>query len=135
MARSSSSGRSAQSEMNAAAVERLIVNPALRASLGKAASEFVATHWRADYVAARFVRLIRRTPESSWLVDPHTLRYIWGAGMSQEQVEKTIAALVERHGPSALQLDDKPQLRRDAVEIAGRREHSQSQPSAVAAAR
>jgi hypothetical protein len=103
-----------------AAIERLIVDPALRASYGQAAHAFVAHHWRADRVAERFVRIMESAPEPSWLVDPRTLRYVWGAGMSRELVAKTIAAVLERHGPQALLLDDKPELRREAIEAAQR---------------
>ena len=44
-----------------------LVDPALAASYGRAASEFVARQWRADRVAERFVRIMQGTAEPSWV--------------------------------------------------------------------
>jgi hypothetical protein len=104
----------------AGAVESLITDPGRREAQGGAAFDFVNTHWRPELVLDRFVRLITGQPDPAWIADPRQLRYVWGAGMPRRMVAETIRSLVDRHGPSALRLDDKPELLARALEAARR---------------
>jgi hypothetical protein len=122
-------------EALAGAIEQLITDPAACDAQGEAAFEFVDRHWRADLVCDRFVRLMTQQPDPSWIADPRDLRYVWGAAMPRPMVAETIAALVDRHGPSALQLDDKPELLANALEAAARGPAGEPAPLGAVAVR
>lgn len=92
-------------------IERLISDPASAVALGAEARAFVQRTWAPALVAARFARLCRGDVPQEWLFDPGSLRYFHGWGLSDAQARASVAAVLERGGPSALELDDKPAMR------------------------
>lgn len=95
-----------------AAIEKLTQDSLFRADLGRKAMGFVRGHWNARAVAARFLRLVEGSAPSEWRCESARLHYLGGAGLHETRVRQNIKAVVDRGGVSALQLDDKPQLRR-----------------------
>ncbi|HWW52844.1 MAG TPA: glycosyltransferase [Acidimicrobiales bacterium] len=100
------------------AIARLVDDAAERRSLGERARRFVIDEWSPAQVAARWIRLLEGTAPHEWLVDPASVGYVHGCGLSADRSRQLIAAVVEAAGPSALGVDDKPPLRQALLEIA-----------------
>jgi len=99
-------------------IERLICDPEYRRKLGLAAGRFVREHWAPAAVAGRFLTLAAGEAPDDWLIDPQRLNYLHGWGGNEERMRERIRILVERLGPSALLLDDKPDLRQRMIDFA-----------------
>jgi len=102
----------------AAAIERLSTDAAYRATLGARAREFLETAWAPERIAERYVAILGGEVPPYWLFDPGNLRYLRGAGLSEERSREIVAAVLEQGGRGALQLADKPALERAFVEFA-----------------
>lgn len=94
------------------AILDLIVNPALRQSIGRAAFEFVGTRWQPVEVARRFMRVVRGSVPKEWYFDPNKIRYLHGFGLPESVVKQRVCAIVNYGGKDALELADKPELER-----------------------
>jgi hypothetical protein len=94
-----------------AAVAELLDDADAAAALGREAREFMRREWNRVAVAGRLLRLLAGDVPDGWLYDPSTLRATGGCCLSREAAISARGALVAAHGPSALQVDDKPALR------------------------
>lgn len=103
------------------AIESLIVNPARRERAGRAARQFVETHWSATQVAERFRQLCDGTVPESWYFTPGDVPYVYGWGLSDAQAQARVAAVIAAGGVAALQLQDKPGVERAFVDFANQR--------------
>jgi glycosyltransferase involved in cell wall biosynthesis len=92
------------------AIERLIIDTAYREELGRQAYNFVSINWSAKVVAEKYMQLIRGDFPKQWLYDPQNITYLYGCGLSQEQVKKNINSFVEKGSIKSLCLKDKPNL-------------------------
>lgn len=101
-----------------AAIERLIVDRELRLSIGERAREFVHRFWTPAEVARRFLRVAAGDAPPEWMYDPHSLRYLWGAGFTRGELPAFLARYLAAGGEEAFQLGDKPLLARDLVALA-----------------
>jgi hypothetical protein len=93
------------------AIERLVGDVEYRLDLGRRARAFVIGNWNAKTVAAKYLQLIDGEIPPEWRADPHGLRHLLGGGLPKDIVRAMVAGVVAHGGPSALQLDDKPELR------------------------
>ncbi|GAK60665.1 hypothetical protein U27_00562 [Candidatus Vecturithrix granuli] len=100
------------------AIEQLIANPDYCLELSKRAHEFVTAHWRAELVAENYIRLLEGNILDEWWLDPNTVVYVNGMGLSERDAQNLVAEVVRYGGASALQLDDKPQLKQKFLEFA-----------------
>lgn len=91
-------------------IERLVVDSAARIEIGERARRFVLEQWSPRAVAERILRLATGDVPAEWMVDPQVVTYPYGCGLAAEDVSRIVAALVERFGPEALRVDDKPLL-------------------------
>lgn len=108
-------------EAVAEAVERLVEDAPYRRRLGAVAREFMLSDWSSEAVARRYLRLLTGTAPPEWLIQPDSVLYLQGGGLTEEEARRSVAALIEAAGPGALQLDHKPALRDAFVAFA----HSQ----------
>ncbi|MHC8288835.1 glycosyltransferase [Pseudomonas sp. XS1P51] len=92
-----------------AAIERLILDPALRVELGERARRFVNERWNARVVAQRYQALLNGDVPAHWWCDPHVLRYVGGCGLPRERVQRLVASLLAQD-PGDLHVSDKPEL-------------------------
>jgi hypothetical protein len=106
------------------AIERtltqLVDDPAERQATGLRAREFVSNNWRPDLVARRMLRLLEGDVPSEWLFDPNNTDYVHGCGLSEEAAIAAGRRLLERYGPDAFCVNDKPALRQLLVEFYGK---------------
>lgn len=107
----------------AAALERLVRDPAARNELGERARAFVHDGWSPGAVAGRFLQLIRGDYPPEWSVDPVCATYPLGCGISEPEARRIITALVARYGPSALGVDHRPELRDRLLALANGATH------------
>jgi hypothetical protein len=91
------------------AIRRLATDAAHRRSLGLAARQFVEG-WAGEAVARRYLRLLDGERPPDWMCDPSDVRYVQGAGLSEQRAREIVAAVVRRGGMEALQIGDKPKL-------------------------
>jgi hypothetical protein len=83
-------------------IEQAIVDIQGTEAVGKAAYEFVTTRWTSAQVATTFVAAVRNNlPEEGYL-SPEDVDYLWGAGVSQQDVKQLVGDLVRFHGENSL---------------------------------
>jgi hypothetical protein len=92
-------------------VRQLVSRPRELVQLGAKAHEFVAENWDRRIVATKMLELVRNGPRPDWLFDPREITYIEGYGLPRDRACKIIRELVNKLGPEALLLEDKPALR------------------------
>ena len=100
------------------AIERLIIDVDYRLDLGRRAYEFVRSRWMPEQVAARYLRLIEGDIPKEWWCDPKDIRYLNGGGLPEWRAKEMVRGLVEHYGADALQLHDKPRLKKAFLEFA-----------------
>ena len=82
------------------------------------ARDFVAGQWQHAEVGQRLVRVLRGDVPEAWWCDPSQVDHLHGCGLSEAVVREHVRALVDCCGASALQLDDKPNLRQAFIDFA-----------------
>lgn len=92
------------------ALRRMAGDAAFRARLGREAQEFVRRHWSPEAVAERYLRILTGPPPPEWVIEPGAHIYVHGAGVSESDGRRAVAAVIRAGGPGALQLDDSPHL-------------------------
>ena len=104
------------------AIERLIVDSDFRGELGERARQFVSSHWSLSGVALRYLRLLNDDVPFEWWCDPRSVNYLGGCGLPLGRTRRLVGLLIEGFGPSALQVQDKPQLEAALVKFAQNQE-------------
>jgi glycosyltransferase involved in cell wall biosynthesis len=110
-------GEYCRPEAVADVLEALVRDAERRAAVGDALRRYVEERWRPAAVAGRLLDLAR-DGVAGWTVDPRPIVYCQGAGLSEATAQERIRRLVEWQGPSALQLDHKPELREAVLAFA-----------------
>jgi hypothetical protein len=98
-------------------LERLVCNPALLKHLGSHAHAFMKEQWSPVAVAQRLLRIIRGDIPADWWFDPAKVDYVYGCGLSEVAARDHVRSLIEICGVSALQVDDKPELRKAFIRL------------------
>jgi glycosyltransferase involved in cell wall biosynthesis len=99
------------------AIERIAADSAFREELGARAQTFVAERWTPKAIATRFLALAEQEPPHKWRRDPRDLTYVLGWGMPLDMVRKTVKAILQTSGLSALKLHDKPRVEARVVSM------------------
>lgn len=99
------------------AVESLILNSLLRRELGESERNFVRNRWSRKEVASRYSRIISDDIPREWLFDPRNTTYLYGCGLSREQVVARISSLIDRYGLGSLGLKGKDKLEQSFLEL------------------
>ncbi len=100
------------------ALVALAADRAERERLGAAAQAFVAGHWSPSAVGGRLLRLLSGDIPQAWWLEPSQVTHLHGCGLAEDMARARVRALLDRFGPGALQLDDKPALREAFVAFA-----------------
>lgn len=103
-----------------AVLERYVRDADGRRRLGERAMAFVTNRWAPKDVARNYLRLLSGDTPADWVVEPSTVQYLGGWGMSAETRRRAVQALMGVDGPSALCLDQSPELRDAFAGEAGR---------------
>lgn len=90
------------------AIERLILDPAMRLELGARAQCFVEARWNTRVVAERYMALLTDEVPSHWWCDPRSVRNLEGSGLPRERARRLVASLLAQGGD--LHVSDKPEL-------------------------
>jgi hypothetical protein len=98
----------------------MITDKSFRDDLGKKAMEFVQKNWSPEKVAERYLRLIKGDIPREWYFDPNNIKYLHGAGISEQCVQNNIKSIIEYNGTKSLQLSDKPELEKKFEDFAYR---------------
>ena len=99
-----------------AAIERLASDRPYRLALGAEARTFVRERWAPAEVAGRLLAAL--DGDESLVVDPATIDYVEGGGLSRERLRALVRDVVALGGAEALQLSDKPELERRLLALA-----------------
>lgn len=98
-------------------LEEIIVNEDLRRSLGEKAYNYVTNNWRCKMVAEKYMKLISGDFPSTWIFQVSQLQYIHGAGLSEDELKTKVKTFLKSGTSKALQLDDKPKLKRAYLDL------------------
>ena len=98
--------------------EKLIVDKEYRERMGARAKRFVETYYAPREVAGRFLRLLTASAPAEWLFDPKEVQYLFGYGLAESEVKAMVRRVLSAGGEEALQLPDKPRLRKLFVDFA-----------------
>jgi len=93
-----------------ASIEKLITCKDYRLELGTRARYFVQNKWSASKVADRYLKLIKNDIPKYWWVEPRSVCYVHGGGISFSCIKKVITHLINTHGINALHLSHHPDL-------------------------
>ena len=93
------------------AVEELCNDTSKRQQLTSGLKEFLNQGaWSAQAFASKLGRVLNNDVPDSWLVDPQTIRYKHGVGLSEDDAKGIIRKITELGGTESLLLRDKPEL-------------------------
>lgn len=92
------------------AIRRLATDADHRAALGREAHAFVRDQWSREQIARRMLALMQGPAPSEWMFDPRSLTYVEGCGLTRQQAQDVVRAVLDEGGRGALCLSDKPQL-------------------------
>ena len=102
-----------------ATIERLALDPGSATALGAQARQFLASRWRPQDVARRYLDLFDGArPGSDWVTDPGSMAYAHGYGMPEPRLRGLLRALLAQAGVAGLQLEDRPELERCLLDFA-----------------
>lgn len=79
-------------------------------NVAQAAQQFVEEKWNSRIVAERYMRILGGDIPQDWWIDPVSVTYVHGTGMSDAEVKKVVSNLISHEGAAALQLGDRPDL-------------------------
>ncbi len=99
-------------------LERLVSDHEYRRETAEQMRRYAPTMGAAA-VAARFLDVIENRAPKEWYFDPASISYVEGVAGPAENVATIVRRFVDRFGPSALGLDDKPALRDRLLTFAG----------------
>lgn len=100
-------------------IEELVADTEKRKQLGNRAREFVATRWEPSVVGARLLRVLTGDIPDSWWVDPLTVNYTNGSGLSDADARRLVVEVVHAAGVKALCLQHNPGLEKAFLDFAG----------------
>jgi phosphoribosylanthranilate isomerase len=86
--------------------------------LGKKAKHFIENNWTPRHVAERYLKMIVNDIPADWWYDPKNIRYVHGAGLSEEKAKEIVRSIIQEGGLKALQISDKPQLEKRFLDFA-----------------
>jgi len=110
-----------QPEEIEAAIEKLVIDVQFREDLGRRAGQFVEEGWIATKCAERMLALIKGEYPKEWLYEPSNCRYIFGMGLSKENLQRIMLGMYEKFGIDGFLLSDKPEMEKliaDFIEVA-----------------
>lgn len=99
------------------AIQQFAQDAKLRQTTGQKAQEFVTTQWSATCVAKRYLQLLRNQVPVEWMLDPRDVSYLHGCGLDETQSRQNIRDMLERFGPTSLQLTHRPALQQAFIEF------------------
>lgn len=93
------------------AVKQLCNDTPKRQQLTSDLKEFLSQGaWSGQAFASKLGRVLDNDVPDSWLVDPQTIRYKHGVGLSEDDAKGIIQKMTEIGGTNSLHLKDKPEL-------------------------
>ncbi|MCS7244457.1 MAG: hypothetical protein RMJ36_06980 [Candidatus Calescibacterium sp.] len=97
-------------------IEFMINNQEFRISLGKKAKEFVITNWSPKTIANKFLKIINNDFPQEWYKEP-IKDYAHFAAIDEKTGKEFLKAYIEKYGPEALFLDNKPLLKKAFLKL------------------
>jgi hypothetical protein len=88
------------------AIEERIADPDGTRKTGALARDFVTREWAPAAVASRYLQVLRGEAPAAWLVDPRSVVYGYGCGVSRENVDIMVSQLVDAYGIGSLRWRD-----------------------------
>ena len=92
------------------AIEKLIIDKDFREKLGKEAFDYVSSNWTPKLVAEKYMQIVEGNFPKEWYYNPNDIKYLYGCGLSKNQLQNNIRLFVEKGGIKSLCLTDKGNL-------------------------
>lgn len=88
------------------AIEERIADRVGTRQTGFMAREFVEREWAPAVVAGRYAQLLRGAAPADWTIEPRSVVYGYGCGVSRENVDIMVSQLVDAYGIGSLHWRD-----------------------------
>ncbi len=92
------------------AIIKLIEDEKFRVELGKKAKEYVSNYRTPEMVASRFIKIINGDIPDEWFFDASSSDYIYGWGVSKEDLRDFLRRYLDKYGREGLFLEHNPKL-------------------------
>lgn len=86
-------------------LEKLIADPDYRVNKGKELFQFINDKWNGKTVALKYIGLITNHYPREWISRPLELNYVYGWGVSSEEVKVNVSEMIKRNGMDGLMLN------------------------------
>ena len=86
-------------------LEKLIANPTYRVKKGKELFQFINDKWNGKTVALKYIGIIENQYPREWVSSPSELSYLYGWGVSTDEVKVNVADVIKRNGIDGLMLN------------------------------
>lgn len=91
-------------------ISRLINDKRLRESLGKDIFNFIKMNWSSREIASKYLMLIDNIYPEEWVYNTNSNEYIYGYGISKEELKKQYINMYDKFGIEVFQLKHNPNL-------------------------
>lgn len=92
-------------------------NPHYVKQKGEELYNFVNTHYNYKIVTENIIKIVEDKIPDSWFYSPYDVEYIYGFGLSLDEICSRCKKIINEYTPSALLLDDKPKLKRIIINL------------------
>lgn len=99
------------------AIIKLIEDAAFRRNLGEKARKYVHEQLDSSIVAKKIENVIRGDFPKEWIVNAAEVGYLYGYGLSKEEIAKKIQSMAKKFGPEALLIKGKKPLNKNIMEL------------------
>jgi hypothetical protein len=99
-------------------IEKLINNNDFLKHCAQSAQHFITTFWSPVSIAERFLKILDGSAPPEWWFDSNTVDYLHGYGSPEPKLQIFLKKYIDFNGESALQLNNKPELKKKFVSFA-----------------
>lgn len=99
------------------AIVNLIENRNKAYSLGEELHDFILENWNSKVIANKFLMLINDNYPSEWIYNTNSNRYIYGYGISKEELKKQYSDIYDKFGIESFQLKHNVELEKKILEF------------------
>jgi hypothetical protein len=91
-------------------IKKLVENRKLREDSGKKLNKFILDNWNTKEVAKRYIQILSENFPEYWNIEPLNISYLYGWGLSKDELKSNIQTLIEDFGIESLQLGHNQKL-------------------------
>jgi hypothetical protein len=98
-------------------IKELVQNKELREISGKKLQDFIIDNWNSTKIARKFEQLLTGNFPEYWNVDPFHISYLYGWGISKNELKSNIKNLIENFGIESLKINHNKELMNNYLKL------------------